>query len=200
MRVYLWPAEVEKIAQFAAESAQTQQEIEFGEARTARRSTEEITRDTIIGKMGEAAVSKVLQDRYNIDAPIDYTVYPRGRWDGNDLTICGKEIDVKATKAGSKYFLLETNKVLFRAKEGRIPYAFILCTVAWKDNGPTGYVDIVGYIRACDLRYLPRLHRGEHLPGTGITLQADNIACEVDRMDNDLDTLIARLLKDRGAA
>lgn len=116
--------------------------------------------------------------------------------------LCERIIDVKATRPGAKYFLLENNKILFRWKEGRTPYAFILAIVGWdrETDTPTGAAEIAGYVMAHDLRYMPRLKRGETIPGTRTTLQADNIYIPIDGMDKDFGDLIARLLNNRGVA
>ena len=83
--------------EFSQRSAPNQQAIEFGQHSTKARSTREIARDNLIGKIAEVAFSKMMKENYDIDVPLDFNCYPRGQWDNQDAVINGWRIDVKGT-------------------------------------------------------------------------------------------------------
>lgn len=73
----------------------------------------EIFRDDFRGKLGEVAVYKYIRERMPdavIDQGIDYSVTPRGQWDITDLTVNGKNINVKSIKGKSQFLLVECNR------------------------------------------------------------------------------------------
>ncbi|MGE5403330.1 MAG: hypothetical protein ACM3PP_00120 [Candidatus Saccharibacteria bacterium] len=102
-RIELTRDEMEACWDFSKQSAENQQQIEFGQADTKPRPVGEIARDNFIGKLAEAAFQKFMRDEYNIDFELDYHYYPRGQWDDQDALINGWSIDVKGTRSGSKW-------------------------------------------------------------------------------------------------
>ena len=92
--------ELARCIEFSQRSAPNQQAIEFGQRSTKARSTREIARDNLIGKIAEVAFSKMMKENYGIDVPLDFNYYPRGQWDNQDAVINGWRIDVKGTRKG----------------------------------------------------------------------------------------------------
>lgn len=159
---------------FSEQSARSQQRIEFGSKETAKRSVLEVKEDTLIGKMGEVAVVKLLREQYGLHLPVNYEVYPRGEWDDEDIIVNGLTVDIKATKNG-KYLLLEKNKLDFRMKQGKVPDMIIMS----KANIENLTVDIVGCISTIKLvdprnEKVKVLEAGRYIPNTKVPLQADN--------------------------
>ena len=163
---------------FADKSARSQRQIEFGNQNTSKRSLREIREDTLIGKMGEVAVAKMLREEYGVHVPVNYEIYPRGDWDDEDIIINGLTVDVKATEKGH-CLLLEKNKVDFRIEQGLFPDMIIMC----KTNVEEMTVDIVGCISSKRLvdpgnTRVKRLQEGRYIPGTKVPLQSDNYCVE----------------------
>jgi hypothetical protein len=52
----------------------------------------------------------MLKIRFGIVVPLDFEYYPRGEWDGQDTIINGWRIDVKGTRQGGKWMLIELSK------------------------------------------------------------------------------------------
>lgn len=109
--------ELEKCIAFSNTSAPNQQAIEFGQLTTQPRDTTEIARDNLIGKIAEVAFSKMMKENYGINIPLDFNYYPRGQWDDQDTIINGWRIDVKGTRQGGRWMLIEWSKLNFRQKE-----------------------------------------------------------------------------------
>lgn len=160
---------------FSEKSARSQQQIEFGNKKTAKRPLKEIREDTLCGKMAEVAVVKFLREQYSLHLPVNYEIYPRGDWDDEDIIVNGKTIDVKSTNAYGKFLLIEESKVDFRKRQDKVPNMFIQC----KTYVDEMQVEIVGCISAKKLtdpanNKVIRLKAGECIPGTQTELQADN--------------------------
>ena len=163
---------------FSEKSARSQRQIEFGSQNTAKRSLREVREDTLVGKMAEVAVVKMLREDYGLHLPVNYEVYPRGDWDDEDIIINGLTVDVKATEKGH-CLLLEKNKVDFRIAQGLFPDMIIMC----KTNVEEMKVDIVGCISTRKLvepnnPKVKRLEAGRYIPGTKVPVQADNYCVE----------------------
>ena len=193
--------EMQKCIEFSEKSAETQQDIEFGQKDTKPRPTKEIARDNLIGKMAEAAVSRMLREKYGIKCPVNYEIYPRGEWDDCDVKIGEWCIDIKSTRIG-RWLLFETNKLNMRLnqKTGTLD-ALIMCRTPWdmdKDK-PAGTVELVGLISinkllSADPSVL-HLKKGDFIPNTKSKLQADNLAVAFDDLEHDWDKLIAYMKK-----
>ena len=171
---------------FSKESAKTQQAVEFGQKRTKPRSVEEIARDTMIGKMAEAAVARVLWRDYKQHLPINYQIYPMNDCDDEDIRVNGWTLDIKSTRKG-KWLLLETAKVRYRMKTGTMPDVIVMCRTPWdeKNDRPQGReVELIGCISTQRLTGGKVLKAGECIPGTGCRLQADNYGIKIENLSD----------------
>ena len=187
--ITLTAEELERCKEFSIQSAKSQQTIEFGQSDTKARSIAEVARDNLIGKMAEVAFARMLKEDFNIEIPLDFNVYARGKWDDNDLIINGWNIDIKSTRIGH-WLLIEWSKLNFRQKQGELPHAFFMCKTAWdmEKDEPLGTVDLVGSISLTKLKAdIPHVHiirKGELLPGTHTHLQADNFGVRFKNLNH----------------
>ena len=155
--------EYEQCLAFAQTCALNQQRIEFGQSDTLPRATSEISRDNMIGKMAEVAFAKMLHKRYGIDIKLDFNYYPRGKWDDQDAVINGWLIDVKATRKGGKWMLIEWSKLKFRQKQNMLSHLYVMASVDWDrtQDLPHREVDLVGC--ASIIRLMPGAEKTEVL-------------------------------------
>lgn len=195
MKWYSFPKqEIHKCVTFCLESAKSQQEIEFGNKKTKARSIMEIARDNFIGKLAEYAFCGFL-NKNGIAATPDYNIYPRGQWDDADFIVNGKRIDIKTTKTGGQWLMVEKSKLAFRQNENKLPDYFVFCIVGY-DKEKRQFmkeVDISGYISLDDLKDCQMLNRGEFIPNTKTKLQADNYIVHVSALDQDWDRWISKI-------
>ena len=179
-QIKLTPEELDICRDFSLKSASSQQAIEFGQRTTKARPVKEIARDNLIGKIAEVAFSKMMKENYGIDVPLDFNYYPRGQWDNQDAIINGWRIDVKGTRKGGRWMLIEWNKLIFRQKDNNLSHVYVMFSVDWdrETDQPTGTVSYQGAVSLNKLRHgCPTtviLRKGEVLPGTKTVLQADN--------------------------
>ena len=199
--IVLTDAEMDKCREFSRISAASQQAIEFGQHTTKARPEKEIARDNLIGKMAEVAFSKMMKENYGIDVPLDFSYYPRGQWDGQDAEINGWRIDVKGTRSGGRWMLIEWNKLDFRQRDNNLSHLFVMFTVDWDRSAdqPTGEVS---YQDAASLAKLKEsvpttvvLRKGDVIPGTLTHLQADNYGIRFGDLYKHLNHLVKFLLK-----
>ena len=201
MKICLTTEEISQCIDFSARSARSQQQIEFGQHDTARRSMREIARDNCIGKLAEVAFSKLMKQRFCLDIPLDFNIYPRGVWDEADAIINGWRIDIKATRPGAKWMLIEWNKLNFRVNEKKPTHVFVMAVTAWdrENDTPTGEVEFVGFASRRRLKSgVPgtyTIRKGECLPGKNVRLQADNFGIKFSDLDTDWDFMVAKLLE-----
>lgn len=201
MEIFLRPAEIDQCIEFSDLSAATQQQIEYGETTTQKRSVKEIARDNLIGKLAEIAFQKFLFRYFKINVAVDFEIYPRGVWDSSDISINGHLFDIKSTRPGSSWLLIELNKLQFRKKEERLPDFFVAAVTGW-DRGldiPTGSVMLIGYARLREICHpdriglrtpdlckgIPNTHfisRGSPLPGKNVIMQTDNCGRKFDHL------------------
>ena len=178
--IFLTDEEMQRCRQFSKTSAASQQAIEFGQHTTKARSEREIARDNLIGKIAEVAFSKMMKENYGIGVPLDFNYYPRGQWDSQDAEINGWRIDIKATREGGRWMLIEWNKLDFRQRDNNLSHVYLMFTVGWDRqlDQPTGKASYQGAVSLEKLRSsCPTtvvLHKGDALPGTSTILQADN--------------------------
>lgn len=196
MIIELTKEELDRCKEFSYESAKQQQKIEFGQKDTAPRSKEEIGRDNLIGKIAEAAFAKFMLETYEVIVELDFNYYPRGKWDTQDAIINGWKIDIKATRQGGKWMLIEWSKLNFRQKDKDLPHLLIMFSVCWnrETDSPTGFVDLVGFI---SLKALNRgvkdtlvLRKGDNIPNTSTRLQADNYGIHFKNLNKNWDESI----------
>jgi len=201
MQIILHQEEINQCKVFSNRCAETQQAIEFGQRDTKKRSINKIARDNLIGKLAEVGFAKLLKNGYETHVDLDFEYYPRGMWDANDACINGWLVDVKGTRPGAEWLLVEWNKLHFRAKEKKLPHIFVMAIVGWRreDDTPTGSVSMVGF---CELDFLTHdskkayiLRKGRKLPGKNRTLQADNYGVPIRRLNKDWDNLVAKILR-----
>lgn len=178
--IRLTAEELERCIEFARTSAPTQQAIEFGQDTTQARSVGETARDTLIGKIAEAAFRRMMSENYGIDVPLDFNYYPQGQWDDQDAEVNGWRIDVKGTREGGRWMLIEWNKLNFRQKQRKLSHLYVMFTVGWdrEMDQPTGTARYQGFVTLSRLRkdspHTRVLPKGTSIPGTRMILQADN--------------------------
>lgn len=200
MNVVLTPEEMKKCREFSEKCAENQQSIEYGDHTTQRRGKKEIARDNLIGKIAEVAFAKLMKQKRGIDVPLDFEYYPRGKWDNQDAHINGWDIDIKATRSGGKWFLIEWNKLNFRKRENNLPHMFVIFTADWNRNTdePTGKATYRGFVTLDKLNpddpQTQVFRRGENLPGKTFALQTDNYGISFNDLDSSFDVLADFLL------
>lgn len=189
--INLSPAEVLECKTFCLESAKSQQTIEFGNKKTKSRPVLEVARDNAIGKLAEAAFCRFANEKWKINLKPDYNIYPRGQWDDSDFMINHKRFDIKATRTGGNWLLVEFSKLEFRVKEGKLPHYFVFCVTSWnRETGKfTGDVEICGYISLHDLMNSKVLFEKECIPETNVKLQTKNYAVHRTELKTDWNNL-----------
>lgn len=197
--IKLTPEELKMCHEFSARSANTQQDKEFGQDDTKPRTPQEIARDNLIGKIAEVAFSKMMKENYGIDVALDFNCYPRGKWDNQDSEINGWRIDVKGTRQGGRWMLIEWNKLNFRQKDNNLSHLYAMFTVGWNrtNDSPTGYVSCDGsafltqLTDSCPITVV--LRKGTKLPATRkeIYLQADNYGILFKDLNKNLNHLVS---------
>ena len=199
--IRLTQEELELCIDFARRSAPTQQRIEFGSHDTMPRDPKEVARDNLIGKIAEVAFSKMMKANYGLDIPLDFEVYPRGQWDKQDAIIHGWRIDVKGTRKGGRWMLVEWNKLNFRQREDRLSHVYAMFSVGWDRDvdQPTGSASYEGAASLSKLRANSKttriIRKGEPIPGTKAILQADNYGIHFRDLYKHLNHLVDYLLK-----
>ena len=199
--------ELNDCKEFAEQSAPTQQYIEFGQHDIRARDVNEIARDNLIGKIAEVAFKRIVEENYPDagEIPLDFNVYQRGVYDSQDANINGTLIDIKATREGGEWFLIEWNKLNFRAREKHLPHYFVFFTVGWdrKTDQPTGGATFEGII---PIEWLSKEHvdqeerilvlrRGKNIPGKDVCLQADNYGINKRHISRSLDYYMRLMVK-----
>ncbi len=172
--------EMRRCREFSGKSAVNQQPIEFGEKTTAPRSVQETARDNLIGKIAETAFSKMMRENYGIEIALDFNYYPRGEWDDQDAEVNGWRIDVKGTRQGGRWLLVDWNKLDFRQKDNKLSHVYVMFSVGWNRDAdqPTGHASYEGFVTLARLgKQVPNteiLPMKSYIPGTRKLLQADN--------------------------
>ena len=199
--ITLTPDEMQKCIEFSKKSAETQQDIEFGQKDTKPRPTKEIARDNLIGKMAEVAVLRMLREKYGIHYPVNYEIYPRGEWDDCDVKIGGWSIDIKSTRSG-KWLLFETSKLKMRQNQKINNLdALIMCRTPWdrEKDAPIGSVELIGLISMKKLLsadpIVKHLRKGDCIPNTNARIQAENLAVAFDDLEHNWDMMIDYMTK-----
>lgn len=196
MDITLSREDIERCVEFSNRCAVNQQRIEFGQSDTQKRSLSETGRDNLIGKIAEIAFAKMMWQRYGITVSLDFDLYPRGEWDKDDTTINGWSIDVKGTREGGQWLLVEWNKLAFRRDEKKLPHLFVMASVGWdrQKDCPAGTVDLKGFVPLNQLRPGVKntlvLRKGDFIPQTRTRLQADNYAIHFSNLMTNWDQVI----------
>ena len=189
--ILLTEEELELCRAFARNSAGSQQDIEYGERTTRPRSRAEMARDDLIGKIAEVAFAKMMGENYGIPIQLDFNCYPRGAWDDQDAQVNGWRVDVKGTRSGGQWLLIEWNKLDFRQRENKLSHVYVLFTVGWDRTAdqPTGTARYEGFVTLSRLGqgvlHTQVLPRGSRLPGKDLILQADNYGIRMEHLFRD---------------
>lgn len=205
MIIELSKEEIKKCEKFSFKCAKNQQEIEFGQTDTVPRNIKEIGRDNFIGKLTEVAFAKMLAEKYDIHVKLDFEYYPRGEWDGQDTIINDWKIDVKGTRKGGKWMLVEWSKINFRQRDKDLSHLFVMGSVHWdrETDLPTGKVELVGCASILKLKNnvdtTKILRKGSLLPDTQnpVHLQADNFGIKFKDLNKDWDFIINYILENK---
>lgn len=207
MKIYLDSDDIATCYAFSNESAKTQQACEYGQLDSPKRRVQEIAIDNMIGKLGEFAVKKFLAE-HAIEIALDMNIYDYGQYDSCDFNYRGWTCDVKCTKSFGKHFLIEWNKLQFRADLNELPHYFVMTRLVdnsflsnKKESLPSSIcVELVGY---CDIRALHEnnknisiIDRGHFIPGTTTPLTAKSFCIPFKNLDKDWETFV-KILKER---
>ena len=188
IKIVLTGDEINRCIRFAGQAALNQQRIEFGQSDTDERSIPAMIVDTAVGKVGEAAFAKYCREYHGIIVNLDFNIYERGIWDDQDALINDWRIDIKSTKSGSKWLLVDWNKLSFRKHDQQLAHLYIMVTVGFRPsyrgsvNGTlTGEAFLHGGVFLDQLKHPQNkdsicrvLYKGDCIPNTSAKLQADN--------------------------
>lgn len=203
MKITLQKDMIRKCWEFSYQCAKNERPIEYGEQDAHVRNTTEIAFDTLIGKLGEAAVQEFLH-RHGIETEIDFRIMKRGQWDVDDVHVGNWRFDVKCTKQRSKNFLIEWNKLQFRADAGELPHFFLMTQLdfdmekAFRDGVPSSCeVDCVGYIETQHLKQgqpgVLTLGKKDNIPGTHTPVTAKSFCVPFTAIQTDWEALCRRI-------
>lgn len=203
MKITLQKDMIRKCWEFSYQCAKNERPIEYGEQDAHVRSVTEIAFDTLIGKLGEAAVQELLR-QYGIETEIDFRIMKRGQWDVDDVQVGNWRFDVKCTKQRGKHFLIEWNKLQFRADAGELPHFFLMTKLdfdleeAFRDGVPTSCeVDCVGYVETRHLKQgqpgVLTLGKRDNISGTHTPATAKSFCVPFTAMQTDWKGLCRRI-------
>ncbi|MCD4771457.1 hypothetical protein K8R30_03510 [archaeon] len=178
-RIYLDQDEYSKCKDFSEQSAKTQRETRSGGSDF--RTVYLIEQDTMRGKVAEVLVKKFLeQGALGFgDISLDFEIYPRGKWDDQDIILNNKNISIKSAKWFSNWLLLESKDIV----RGDVYDYYIFVTVD-KDNMAG---NIRGFVRRIEILECPKTYKikkGNFIPNTRTVLDADNHARHASDMNN----------------
>ena len=208
MRITLKKAVVEKCKQFALKCAEKENSENFSQSDAQIRDLARVIDDTFIGKLGEEAVAALMKE-HGIDVILDYSITARGQWDNNDINYRNWSIDVKCTKQTSRYFLIEWNKLQFRADCGELPHYFIMTVLGFPFHGLQNFdvddciVDCVGYVSTLELKEnnpkVLTIRKGTPIPESRSQTNAiaDNFGVALKDLQNDWQALCKRIAKEQ---
>lgn len=166
---------------FSIESAKTQREYRSGGSQF--RTLKVIQNDTLIGKVGEFVVKKFLeQPPFNIKGiKLDFKLYARGKWDDADFFIGKMKFSVKSAKWFSRWLLLESKDINRRD----LYDIYILVTI--EKNYKTGTIRGFAYKNeVLNREKALKLKKGDFIPGTHTSLDADNHAIHSKDLHNSI--------------
>lgn len=192
MECIIGKSDIERCWTFSKDCAKHERPIEYGQEGAHVRDEVESVVDTFIGKLGEVAVQQLLRKK-GIETDLDFSTMERGEWDHNDIAYNGWQIDVKCTKVRSRYFLIELNKLQFRADTEELPHFFIMTRLmdppeAILHKG-TCRIEIVGYVDTRELNErsskVSLLQKGDFIPNTCTLMTTDSFCMSFVDMEND---------------
>ena len=77
-----------------------------------QRSSQQIFRDDLRGKLAEIAVKKYLERQNHNVGELDFEIYDLGTWDRDDIVVDNSvHVSVKSSGENANYLLIETNRV-----------------------------------------------------------------------------------------
>jgi hypothetical protein len=185
---------------FAAESSRSQRPDPFGQKDVNQRDKYAIQHNTWLGKIAEVAFAQMLKNNYDINVDLDFGVYPRGKWDSVDVQVNKWNIDIKASKYGSRWFLIEWDKIGYYHQSGTLPHMFVMASVDWNrtHNLPNGEVNLIGMMYTNEIVPTnPKVHtlrKGSNIPGTSTSLYADNYGIAFNDLNQNWDEIIDYIL------
>ena len=141
----------------------------------------------------------MMKENYGINVRLDFNYYPRGQWDNQDAVINGWRIDIKGTRKGGRWMLIEWNKLVFRQRDNNLSHVYLMFLMDWnrQTDQPNGWVSYKGAVSLSRLiENTPTtavLRKGTTLPGTKTYLQADNFGIQFKDLYKDLDHLVEYL-------
>lgn len=186
MKIVLTEEEIEKCKCFSSETSKSQRSIEFGEIDTIPRSSKEISRDSMIGKMAEVAFSKLMKE-YKIDIELDFNIYPIYQGDNADAVYNGWKIDVKSSRYGARWLLVEEERI----KSKKCCDIFVMAITDWNretdQNGKN--VELIGFTSKKKLKKSIFIKKGDLLPGKNVKMQSSNFGIRTDELCKDWDLL-----------
>ena len=208
MRITLKKAVVEKCIAFAEDCSGKENSDNFSQSDAKKRDRDRVRDDTFIGKLGEEAVAAMMK-KFGINVTLDYSITARGQWDNNDINYRNWSIDVKCTKQSSRYFLIEWNKLQFRADCGELPQYFIMTVLGFPFQGLNNFtvgdcvVDCVGYVSTLELEAnnpkVVTVKKGDVIPESRSEAKsiADNFAISLRDLHDDWQALVERITKEQ---
>jgi len=172
--------EFQQCDEFANNSSKSQREHRSGG--TFIRNYNQIKENTLRGKVGETIVKKFLEQKgLEINSiKLDFDIYPRGKWDETDIKLNGKTLSIKSSKWFSRWLLLESKDIL----RGDVDDYYILVLVDrdFKSGEIKGFATKDEIIKPNGKTLI--LKKGENIPLTTTTLDADNHARNFNDLDN----------------
>ncbi len=112
-------------------------------------------------------------------------------------------IDVKGTRKGGHWMLIEWNKLNFRQQDNNLSHLYVMFSVDWDrtTDSPIGCASYAGAVSlkklrpGCQTTHI--LLKGDTLPGTRTVLQADNYGIQYRGLYKHLNHLVAYLTKQK---
>lgn len=152
-RVRLFPNDVEDVKDFV-------NNFDFSRINFSGRDLKVVKNNLLLGKLGELAVSRVLEVNDLVTKKDLGYIFFDGGPDGGDFIIGSKRIDVKATTVPGRF--LHVNKATIdKRKELGLPAIdyYVSTTVDYKNYKTYGFVDVIvhGFISSEKL-----LTKGQH--------------------------------------
>jgi hypothetical protein len=170
-------SEYKECKDFANKSSPTQREYRSGG--TQVRNVNLIFSDTLRGKVAEVIIKKFLEEVYNIKTELDFAIYPRGEWDKADIEIKNKKFSIKSAKWFSNWLMIEKKDIDRGDKYDY--YIFVTIDKEMKSGNIRGFAKQDEILNDSDTRIVKK---GDLIPGTQTTLDADNHIRHVNNLHN----------------
>jgi hypothetical protein len=139
VKVHLGIKTIRQCKTFADTMGSLNQPHEFNNQNTEHRTPQEVTRDNLTGKMGEAGVRLWLTANGLLTSPLDLEVLGENKRDDGDLTCQGLKVSVKTTVNG-RFLLVHVGQLKWETAD-----IYVVCQF----NDPK--VKLLGYAYKSDL-------------------------------------------------